>query len=89
MKELDLYQFLTEYGIEMRWDTIDDDDTLSAWIPACVLGDFTKMIEGSLQDGGREAQLCSGGFVWVDLAAICAYFDIEPERIFPKISDRN
>ena len=83
MKELDLYQFLKENEVEMRWDTIGDDSTLVAWIPSYILNDFSKMIETSLQDGGRNAHLCSGGFLWVDLGAICKYYGIEPERIHP------
>jgi len=83
MKELDLYQFLKENEVEMRWDIIDGDAILVAWIPAYILTDFSKMIETALSDGGRSAHLCSGGFLWVNLGAICEYYGIEPERIRP------
>lgn len=83
MEELDLYQFLKNNGVEMRWDIIDENAILAAWIPAYILSDFSKMIETLLQDGGINSHLCSGGFVWVNLGEICEYYSIEPERIHP------
>ncbi len=79
MKELDLYQFLKENEIEMRWD----DDVLTTWIPYWALADFAKIVGTSLDEGGREARLCRYGFIWIDMAPICEYYGIEPERIFP------
>jgi hypothetical protein len=79
MGELDLYQFLKENKVEMRWD----GDVLSAWISHWNLSDFTQLIASSLNDGGIDARLQSYGAVWVDLAPICQRYGIEPERILP------
>jgi len=79
MKELDLYQFLNENEIEMRWD----DDVLSTWISHWDIDDFCKLIKSSLDEGGRDARILSDGSIWIDLAPICEYYGIEPERIFP------
>lgn len=80
MKELDLYQFLKEHDVEMRWD----DDVLSTWISHWHLYEFAKLANSSLSDGGAESRLTSDGSVWIDLVPICEYYGIEPERIFPK-----
>lgn len=79
MKELDLYKFVQENSIELRWD----DDILSTWIPHYCLEDFTGIIGSSLDEGGVKATLLRNGFIWVDLVPICNYFGVEPERIFP------
>ena len=81
MKELDLYKFLQTYSVEMRWD----DDELSAWIPGYCLAEFTTLIDNILHEGGLEARLTTGGYVWVDLVRICEHFDIDPARIFEGI----
>ena len=78
MTELNLYQFLKENEIEMRWD----GDVLSTWLSRWNLEEFTKLISSALDEGGVEARLLSGGSVWVDLVPICEYYGIEPERIF-------
>ena len=79
MKELDLYQFLKENEVEMRWD----DDVLSTWVSHWHLEDFAKLIGSSLDEGGRDARIMSDGSIWIDLAPVCEYYGIEPERIFP------
>ena len=79
MKELDLYQFLKENEIEMRWD----GEVLSTWIHHWQIADFSKLIRSSLSDGGQDARIVSDGSVWIDLVPICEYYGIEPERIFP------
>lgn len=79
MKELDLYQFLKENEVEMRWN----DDVLSTWVSHWHLADFAKLIGSSLDEGGREARIMSDGSIWIDLVPICKYYGIEPERIFP------
>ena len=80
MKELDLYQFLKENEVEMRWDS----DVLSTWIPHCDLYEFCKLVESSLEEGGIPAQLQAYGTIWIDLVPICSRYDIDPERIFKK-----
>lgn len=80
MTELDLYRFLKENEVDMRWD----DDVLSTWISHWNLDDFTKLCSSSLDDGGRESRLCSHGMIWIDLVPICEYYGIDPYRIFHK-----
>lgn len=80
MEALDLYLFLDEHDIAMRWD----DEELSTWIPADCLSDFTDLISSSLSDGGMPTQLMENGIVWIDLVPVCEYYGIEPEKIFPK-----
>ena len=79
MKELDLYQFVKENEIDMRWD----DDVLSTWIPNWRLADFLSLIGSSLDEGGRDARIMSDGSIWIDMVPVCEYYGIEPERIFP------
>lgn len=78
--ELDLYRFIHDNGIEMRWDC----DILSAWIPFWGLQEFTDLISGTLYGGGIDSRLQRDG-IWVDLVPICEYYDIDPQRIFLKI----
>jgi hypothetical protein len=80
MEGLDLYRFLHEHDIAMRWD----DEQLSTWVSHWHLEDFAKLIGSSLEEGGRNAHLCSDGSIWIDLVPICEYYGIEPEKIFPK-----
>lgn len=81
MKEIDLYRFIADNGVDLRWD----DDVLSCWIPHYILDEFTSMISQSyFDDGAIDAALTSGGFVWVDLVPICEYHGIEPEKVFAK-----
>lgn len=78
MKELDLFKFLKENEIEMRWD----DEVLSIWLWHWHLEDFAKIVGTSLDEGGCDAKILSDGSLWLDLVPICEYYGIEPERIF-------
>lgn len=80
MKELDLFRFITDNSVEMRWD----DDVLSTWITHYDLDEFSNMIDSSLQEGGIEVRLLSHGTIYLDLVEVCEYYGIEPERIYPK-----
>lgn len=80
MKELDLFRFLKDNDVEMRWD----DDQLSTWVSPHNLSEFAEMMPGALSEGGIDARLTSYGYVWIDLVRICDYYGIEVERIFPK-----
>lgn len=82
MNELDLFRFLNEDNLEFRWV----DDMLLVWIDNWCLKDFTTMVKSSLDDGGVECRLQTGGVVCVDIAPICEYYGIDPERILPKVS---
>jgi hypothetical protein len=83
MKELDLFRFLKDNDVEMRWD----DDQLSTWVSPHNLSELAEMMPGALSEGGIDARLTSYGYVWVDLVLICDYYGIEVERIFPKTAE--
>ncbi len=80
MNELDLYKFIQENSIEMRWD----DEVLSTWVPPYHIPEFTRLIYSALSDGGIDVRLLQGGYIWLDLVPFCDRYDINPERICPK-----
>ncbi len=84
MTELNLYQFLKENEVEMRWD----DDVLSTWISHWSISEFAKLVGSSLDEGGRDARILSDGSIWIDLVPICEYYGIDPERILPITSSK-
>ena len=52
--ELQLYKFIREYSIKMRWD----NNQLATWIPFQYLQEFTEMIGYEmLSDGGLDVNL--------------------------------
>lgn len=84
MTELDLYKFITERGIERRWE----GNELLAWISRWELEDFTEMIKGSLMDdGGRPCRLQTNVMVCIDLVPICEYYGIEAEQVVHKTGE--
>lgn len=80
MKELDFYKFIQENGIEIRWD----DDILSAWIPAYLIVEFSKLCASALSEDGIEARLITDGFIWVDLVPIFGFYGVDPLEIHSK-----
>ena len=79
MTELDLYQFLKENEVEHSWC----GEMLLAWISHWNLDDFTKMITGTLDEGGIDCRLQGYGTVCVDLVPVCNHYGVDPERILP------
>ena len=80
MTELELFKFIKDNEVDMRWD----NDVLSTWLPPNSISEFSKMAESLLSDGGNEARITAMGYVWIDLLPICDYYGIEPENIQPK-----
>ena len=85
MNELDLYKFIEEYSIELRWECYEKkEDELIAWIPYYCLEEFTELIGYEyLSEGGIEVNLQIDGIA-LNIAEICENFGIEAERIYKK-----
>ena len=80
MDKIDLVNFFSQGGVEMRWD----GTVLSSWIWPWDLAEFSAKIASYLEDGGLETRLLSDGSLWFDLVPICEHYEIEPEQIFPR-----
>jgi hypothetical protein len=80
MKELDLFRFIKDNSVEMRWD----DDVLSTWIASDDLLEFANLAKSFLEGSGCEVTLCPSGQIHLNLVDVCEYYGIESERIFPK-----
>ena len=84
MKELDLYKFINNNGIEHQWEGYDRV-MLLAWIPFRLLDEFAEICGyGAFDEGGIECHL-QYEYVCLDLVEVCDYFGIDPERICEKI----
>lgn len=80
MTELQLYKFIEENDVSLRWD----GDELIAWISFLWISEFANLLGYDLlSDGGLEVNLQSD-CIALDMTEICKYFGIEPENIFAK-----
>lgn len=80
MTELQLYKFVEENNVSLRWD----GDELIAWIPFLCISEFANLLGYDLlSDGGLDVNLQSD-CIALDMTEICEYFGIEPENIFAK-----
>lgn len=84
MKELDLYKFIEDNAIDLRWD----EEALSCWIPSYKLVKFTELISSSLSEEGIECVLLKNGYIWVNLVPICERYDIDPNRLYAKVDNQ-
>ena len=79
MNELDLYKFCNENELDWR------GDKLVMWIYPSDIEDLVNLIGyNALSEGGLEARILGTGHVAIELNDICEWFDIDPERIYPK-----
>lgn len=80
MTELQLYKFIEENDVSLRWD----GDELIAWISFLWISEFANLLRYDLlSDGGLEVNLQSD-CIALDMTEICEHFGIEPENIFAK-----
>jgi hypothetical protein len=81
MNEEKLKVFIAEQGIETNWL----GEQLFAWLPLASIPDFIASNKSLFDDGPIEnCDLCFDGTIAIDLTDICAYWEIDPERITPK-----
>ena len=91
MTELDIYKFIYDNELEIRWQDFYEHDKivkhLNVWVPAYLLKEFCELLgSSSFDDGGIcITQLCYDGSTFIEnFDEVLEYHDIEPERILKK-----
>ena len=82
-KTLEVYKFIQEYDVPLRWDG-QNDDVLSAWIPVSFIEEFSGLFSDVLTLGGIEVTLLEGGDIHVNIAPLCESLGVDPEDIYKK-----
>lgn len=82
MKELDLYKFIQEHGVEYHWHDNDVIMFVNIW----NIEEFNKMLPLNIYDDNGIECIMKQGYFCFKMDLICNYCDIEMERIF---TDKN
>jgi hypothetical protein len=81
MNEQQLKQIITDYADDCKWLGTQN---LWAWIRPEGLRPLVEAAGSFFDDGPVSADLSGDGTVVVDITDICAYWEIDPERIIKK-----
>ena len=81
MNKKQLKQIIKEYADACKWH---DTQTLCAWIRPEGLRPLAEAAGSYFDNGPVSADLAFDGSVLVDITEICAYWEIDPERITRK-----
>ncbi len=75
----ELKTFVLDKGVSLRWD----EACLSAWVHHEDLRRLSFLAKGYLENREVESQL-QYNVLYLDLAPLCDYYDIDPEEILAK-----
>ena len=82
MTALQLFRFITENGIEWRYQDNDGTDDVIIFVRAWLISDFSKLLDPTLfSDGPIECNF-TGDSIAFWMVEICNHYDINLEEVF-------
>jgi len=89
MTAIQLYKFVTENGLEFKWERNDNDWDVVLFLYTFQIDEFNKLLPNTVYDDEGVECTMKDGYLAFWMSRICSHCGIELEEIFGENDRKN